>query len=82
VPLQVGAGARPLIRQNVFVQRTDGHSAAADIAMDASPMLTGNVFVGYADVLRAPGTLQQPLLDDNLSIPNRPRTPAAPRRTP
>jgi serine/threonine protein phosphatase PrpC len=82
VPIRVGAGARPLIRQNVFVQRPDGRSPAAEIAMDASPSLQGNVFVGYADELNAPPALRAQLLDGNLSIPSRPRPAAAPRRTP
>jgi serine/threonine protein phosphatase PrpC len=52
VPMRIGPGARPLIRQNLFVRPAGGELAALAMAADARPELIDNLLVGYGDVLR------------------------------
>jgi PPM family protein phosphatase len=72
VPIRLGAGSRPEIRQNVF----SAHGAAADHVIDApesaAPRLIDNVFAGYSQVYAASGGRPDPrnaaLLKDNFAI--------------
>lgn len=52
VPLRIGAKARPVIRQSLFVRPAGGELAAFEIAAEATPGLIDNLLVGYSEVLR------------------------------
>ena len=53
VAIRVGPGAKPSIRHNVFTRKSSsGAEAAIDVADSASPELTANLFVGYANAVR------------------------------
>ena len=55
VPLRIGAKARPVIRQSLFVRPANGEQRAAiEIAAEAAPELVDNLLVGYSEGLRAP----------------------------
>lgn len=50
VPLRIGAKARPVIRQSLFVRPASGEQRAAiEIAAEATPELVDNLLVGYGD---------------------------------
>ena len=52
LPMRIGPGAQPVVRQNVFVRKTPSETGAAiDVASSASPQLTGNLFVGYLNAV-------------------------------
>ena len=75
LPLRIGAGARPEIRQNLFVYSGAAPSPAAEIAPDAAPRLSGNLFAGYANVL-AGSSGPERSLDGNFTIrPERAQRP-------
>ena len=53
LPMRIGPGARPDVRQNVFVRKTSSEtSAAIDVANSGSPQLTANVFAGYPNAVQ------------------------------
>lgn len=68
VPLRVGEGAAPDVRQNVFVAGAGGRTPAVDVAPGAVPRLEGNVFVHFPQVI-APAARRDALLDGNFVIP-------------
>lgn len=53
VAIRVGPGATPSIRHNIFIRKaSSGTEAAIEVADSASPRLTANLFVGYANAVR------------------------------
>ena len=53
VAIRIGPGATPSIRHNVFIRKaSSGTEAAIEVADSASPQLTANLFVGYANAVR------------------------------
>jgi serine/threonine protein phosphatase PrpC len=80
LPLRIGAGARPVVRHNIFVHRGQPRGAAVQIAPDAAPEIRGNLFVGYPG-LQA-GAAPPHLIEGNFSIPSPDRAAAPRRRTP
>jgi serine/threonine protein phosphatase PrpC len=52
VPLRIGAKARPVIRQSLFVRPAGGQLAAIEIAAGATPQLVDNLLVGFEQPLR------------------------------
>jgi serine/threonine protein phosphatase PrpC len=80
LPLRIGDGARPVIRQNIFAHARGVQSPAMEIAARAEPEVRGNVFVGYTDILSGGGTRQGALLEGNYMVRQQPRAAAGPRR--
>lgn len=69
VPIRIAKTARPVIRQNLFVSATPrAPQRAIDIADGASPSLTANLFVGYADVFSQKPSPATPRVTDNYVI--------------
>jgi hypothetical protein len=72
VPIRLGAGARPAIRQNVFRTGATAADHVIDAATSAQPQLIGNVFDGYSQVYSASGGRPDPrnaeLLKENYAI--------------
>ena len=64
VPLRIGPGAQPDIRQNVFVRKTSSDTAAIEVADSGSPQVTGNLFVGYANAVQWPAGGPQVVRDN------------------
>ena len=54
IPLRIGARARPVIRQSLFVRPAGGELAAIEVAAEAMPELVDNLLVGYANGIRGP----------------------------
>src|SRR5262249_58941302 len=56
LPLHIGAGAHPVIRQNHVVYDSGAKSAAIDISPDAASdtdgNIVGNLFVGYGEIVK------------------------------
>jgi PPM family protein phosphatase len=53
--IRVKPGATPSIRHNIFIRKaSSGPEVAIDVADSASPVLTANLFVGYANAVRWP----------------------------
>ena len=53
VPLRIGAKARPVIRQSLFVRPAGADELAAiEIAAEATPELVDNLLVGYGERVR------------------------------
>jgi serine/threonine protein phosphatase PrpC len=56
VAIRVGPGAKPSIRQNVFIRKASSAAEAAiEVADSASPQLIANLFVGYTNAVRWAG---------------------------
>src|SRR5262245_18057259 len=57
LPLHIGAGAHPVIRQNHVVHDSGAKAAAIDISPDAAAdtdgNIVGNLFLGYTEVVKA-----------------------------
>ena len=53
---------------------TDARSPALEIAADATPELTGNVFVGYREIAGVPEAVREQLRNDNYMVPAPERT--------
>jgi serine/threonine protein phosphatase PrpC len=55
VPMKIGAGAQPVIRQNVFRRAAaEAHSPALEVDPGATPQFADNLFVGYAEAAIGP----------------------------
>jgi serine/threonine protein phosphatase PrpC len=66
LPLRIGPKARPVIRQTHFVRAgAESRSPAVEIAPDATPEVTGNVFVGYKEIADVPRPGREQLSSDN-----------------
>jgi hypothetical protein len=68
VPLRIGDGAAPFIRQNVFVAGADRQSPALEVTAGAAPRLEGNVFVHFPQPI-SPQARRDALIDGNFVIP-------------
>jgi PPM family protein phosphatase len=70
VPIRLGAGSRPEIRQNVFSTGAADH--VIDAPASALPRLIDNVFAGYAQIYAASGGRPDPrnaeLLKQNFAV--------------
>jgi serine/threonine protein phosphatase PrpC len=65
LPMRIGAGAQPDVRQNVFVRRgTLNSGAAIEAAGSSAPQMTANLFVGYQNAVQWP-TAGSSVLRDN-----------------
>lgn len=79
VPLRIGARARPVIRQTLFVQpASPGEIAAVEMTAEATPQLVDNLLVGYSAGIRGPSHQWTParieqLLQGNYRIRGRDR---------
>ena len=54
IPMRIGAFARPVVRQNLFVRAStddDAFAVAIAIASNAMPEIVGNVFVGFPEAV-------------------------------
>ena len=71
LPVRVGDGAAPVIRQNVFVAGADRRTPAVDVEPGAAPRLEGNVFVQFPQVISplVPPARRDSILDGNFVIP-------------
>jgi hypothetical protein len=68
LPMRIGAGAQPNVRQNVFVRKgSSENSAAIEVANSGSPQVTGNLFVGYPNAVLWDSAGPQ-LLRDNFFV--------------
>jgi hypothetical protein len=47
--IRTGEGARPTVRQNIFVRGTAGARQALDIGAGTAPRFVDNVFSGYSE---------------------------------
>ena len=54
MPVRIGANARPMIRQSLFLRHGNGDVPTIELAADAAPELVDNVLVGYSERVRAP----------------------------
>jgi serine/threonine protein phosphatase PrpC len=72
LPMRIGPGARPDVRQNVFVRKASSEGGEAiDVANSGSPQVTANLFVGYPNAVQwAAGGPQ--VLRDNFFIRGAP----------
>jgi serine/threonine protein phosphatase PrpC len=77
LPMRIGALSRPVIRQNFFLH-PGATAPVAEVAPDAAPDLRGNLFVGFAELLKGAPARQHELFEGNFTI--RSQTPAAPPR--
>ena len=78
MPIRIGPGARPVVRQNLFLHG-GGTGTPIEIASGASPDIRGNLFAGYS-ALQAPAP-RHPLVEGNYVITTSERAPAPRRRT-
>ena len=71
LPVRVGDGSAPVIRQNVFVAGADRRTPAVDVEPGAAPRLEGNVFVQFPQVISPllPPARRDSILDGNFVIP-------------
>ncbi len=67
LPVRVGANSTPVLRQNVFVGGADRRTPAVDVDAGAAPVLDGNVFVQFPQVISPPAR-RDLLLDSNFVI--------------
>lgn len=65
LPVRIGTGARPLLRQNLFLQQRERRGPVVHVQEGAQPALVSNVFVGYADPIGAAAAQRQLLLRGN-----------------
>ena len=78
VPLRLGAGSRPVIRQNQFLHASGARTPALDATPDATvDHITNNLFSGYADLVNGSPARESQLAGANFIL-----TPAPRRRTP
>jgi serine/threonine protein phosphatase PrpC len=72
VPIRLGAGSRPGIRQNVFSAGSAGAKHVIDAPESALPRLIDNVFAGYSQLYAASGGRPDPrdaeLFRENFAI--------------
>lgn len=53
LPMRIGPGAQPDVRQNVFVRKASTDTGAAiEVSSSGSPQLTANLFVGYQNAVQ------------------------------
>jgi serine/threonine protein phosphatase PrpC len=69
LPLRIGAGSAPIIRQNHFVLRQGSQMAAAEVAADATiDNITGNLFSGYRAIVKDSPAREAQLAGTNLIL--------------
>jgi hypothetical protein len=68
LPLRIGGGARPVVRQNIFTQGAHEGGPAVHVQDGAQPTLDGNIFVGYAEPIGAPLPQREHLTRGNYLI--------------
>jgi serine/threonine protein phosphatase PrpC len=68
LPIRVGPGARPHIRQNVFSRSAFTDIPAIEVIDSGSPLLAANLFAGYANALQWPAAGPD-VLRNNFFIP-------------
>ena len=81
IPLRIGGSARPIVRQNLFVQGPQEGGPAVHVQENAQPTLDANVFVGYSEAIGAPPAQREHLVRGNYVIRPHERHPAQ-RSTP
>jgi serine/threonine protein phosphatase PrpC len=65
VPMRIGPGARPEVRQNVFARKASAETGVAiEVANTGSPQLAANVFVGYPNAVQWTSGAAQVLRDN------------------
>jgi hypothetical protein len=65
IPVRIGPMARPHLERDVFVREPAGRTPAIDVAPEALPQLTENVFVGYPEAVSGDAGHRDQLLRHN-----------------
>jgi serine/threonine protein phosphatase PrpC len=76
LPLRIAGSARPVVRQNLFIQGARETGPAVHVQDAARPTLDGNVFVGYTEAIGAPPSQREHLVRGNFIARPAERHPA------
>jgi hypothetical protein len=86
VPVTIAAGARPALRQNLFVRDGEERGPAVHVQGDARPTIVDNTFVGYQEPVGGPQEVRDRAAADNYRVHGPAHAPvplpAPQRRTP
>jgi PPM family protein phosphatase len=84
LPLHIGAGAHPVIRQNHVVHESGAKASAIDVSPDAAADIDGNIvgnlFIGYGEIVKGAAARDAQLAPRNFIQRGPERAP--PPRTP
>ena len=82
VPVTIAPGARPEVRQNLFVRDGEERGPAVHVQGDARPTLVDNTFVGYQEPVGAPEDVRERAATVNYRGHAAAAAGTSPRRTP